>query len=177
MPIETKTIIADSFLLLARKKGADKVTVKDISEACGISRQAFYYHFQDIPDLIQWIFEKRLQNTMQQALATDDPHQSLVLMINTFSQNTPLLKELQRSQYYDQLQKTFFRDLQDCIRYLIQNRRPDLTLNPRDAETALVFFTCGITGVLLNYVDNKDMDANALADRLLSIFNAKNRMP
>ena len=31
------------------------ITVNDIANKCDINRQTFYYHFQDIRDLIEWI--------------------------------------------------------------------------------------------------------------------------
>ena len=34
----------------------DKITVKDIVEICGISRQTFYYHFHDVYDLLTLVF-------------------------------------------------------------------------------------------------------------------------
>ena len=42
-----KTIIA-SFMHLAAKKPLEKITVRDIVDDCGINRNTFYYHFQDI---------------------------------------------------------------------------------------------------------------------------------
>ena len=36
------------------KKPVDKITINDLTEDCGISRMAFYYHFKDIYDLIEW---------------------------------------------------------------------------------------------------------------------------
>lgn len=53
MPINKKEVIADAFVSLAQRKNADKITVKDLVEACGISRQTFYYHFQDILEVIE----------------------------------------------------------------------------------------------------------------------------
>lgn len=32
----------------------DEITVKDLTEACGISRQAFYYHFSDLYEVVKW---------------------------------------------------------------------------------------------------------------------------
>lgn len=37
------------------EKPISKITVGDIADRCGINRQTFYYHFQDIPDLVEWI--------------------------------------------------------------------------------------------------------------------------
>ena len=53
MPVTTKDSIAAAFLDVASKKSIDKVTVKDVVEACGITRQTFYYHFRDMMDVIE----------------------------------------------------------------------------------------------------------------------------
>ena len=44
----TKKAILESFLRLAEKKPIDKITVRDIVDDCGVNRNTFYYHFQDI---------------------------------------------------------------------------------------------------------------------------------
>ncbi len=38
----------------------DRITVKEIVEACGTTRQTFYRNFQDKYDLINWYFDKLL---------------------------------------------------------------------------------------------------------------------
>lgn len=51
----TENEIKKSFLgLLNRKKLAD-ITVKDIVDDCRINRSSFYYHFQDVPNLLKSI--------------------------------------------------------------------------------------------------------------------------
>ena len=53
MPVNVKNLIAETFVKLSDEKNIDKITVKDIVEACGISRQAFYYHFRDLLEVIE----------------------------------------------------------------------------------------------------------------------------
>ena len=48
----TKIAIMDSLIDLLRKKPFIKITVKDIVTHCGINRNTFYYHFEDIYDLL-----------------------------------------------------------------------------------------------------------------------------
>lgn len=48
MTVSTKKAIIDSFMHLAAKKPLEKITVRDIVDHCGINRNTFYYHFQDI---------------------------------------------------------------------------------------------------------------------------------
>ena len=56
----TKKALADSLKELTREKTFDKISVKDISEKCGINRQTFYYHFIDKFDLLEWIYKTEL---------------------------------------------------------------------------------------------------------------------
>ena len=50
MARDMKEVIAMAAKKLLIEKGVKKLTVKDIVEECQITRQAFYYHFEDIPD-------------------------------------------------------------------------------------------------------------------------------
>lgn len=40
----------------------DKITISDITNDCGLSRQTFYYHFRDIFDMIRWIYNSESLN-------------------------------------------------------------------------------------------------------------------
>ena len=49
----TKFAILKVFGDLAASRPVDKITVKDITDQCGISRNTFYYHYQDIYQVFQ----------------------------------------------------------------------------------------------------------------------------
>lgn len=51
----TKRKIADCVKGLAKRKDIRKITIQDIMDATGMSRQSFYYHFKDIYDVLEWI--------------------------------------------------------------------------------------------------------------------------
>ena len=52
MPNATKQALEASLKRMMLKKPLDKITIRDITEDCGISRMTFYYHFKDIYDLV-----------------------------------------------------------------------------------------------------------------------------
>lgn len=66
MPNFTERAIKQSFLKLLNERPLNKITVRDIVEDCGINRNSFYYHFQDIPSLIESIiigeFDRIIKN-------------------------------------------------------------------------------------------------------------------
>ena len=51
----TEKAIKEAFVELLGEKPLSGITVKDIVERCGINRNSFYYHFRDIPSLIEEI--------------------------------------------------------------------------------------------------------------------------
>ena len=52
MTNDTKYALEASLKKFLLKKPIDKITIRDLTDDCGISRMAFYYHFKDIYDLV-----------------------------------------------------------------------------------------------------------------------------
>ena len=65
MAVDTKELIEEAVKRLLMQKKVKKLTVKDIVEECGITRQTFYYHFRDIPDLLKWVLERNTDQLLK----------------------------------------------------------------------------------------------------------------
>ena len=52
----TKRAIATGLKELVDEKPFNKISIRDITEKCGLNRQTFYYHFQDKYELVNWIY-------------------------------------------------------------------------------------------------------------------------
>ena len=72
MAVEMKEIIAEAAWTLLFEKKVKKLTIKDIVEECHITRQAFYYHFEDIPDLMRWQLKQGARKLMEECLKKQD---------------------------------------------------------------------------------------------------------
>ena len=62
----TKQAIKASFMKLLNQKPLSKISVRDIVEDCGINRNSFYYHFQDIPSLLGEIVTEQTDELIRQ---------------------------------------------------------------------------------------------------------------
>jgi AcrR family transcriptional regulator len=51
--LRTRRLIMDSFIELSAKKEFKDITIKDITTEAMINRATFYYHFEDIYDLLE----------------------------------------------------------------------------------------------------------------------------
>ena len=63
---QTKHALASALKELMAKKPIDKITIHDITERCGIRRQNFYYHFEDVYDLMRWMFQEEAVSLLRQ---------------------------------------------------------------------------------------------------------------
>lgn len=60
-----KYLLADAMKQCMKKASVEKITVKEIVEECGTTRQTFYRNFQDKYDLINWYFDKILLESFE----------------------------------------------------------------------------------------------------------------
>lgn len=58
--LRTRKLIMDSFMELSSKKEFKDITVKDITTEAMINRATFYYHFEDIYDLLEKVLAEVL---------------------------------------------------------------------------------------------------------------------
>lgn len=66
----TKETFAKALKELLQERPLAKISVKDITEQCELSRNAFYYHFKDKYELVNWIF---YDDMLRNANAFNDP--------------------------------------------------------------------------------------------------------
>ena len=62
---------------------------------CGISRQTFYYHFEDVLDVVDWWTRQGAQYLMEESLRIEDPHTALRLFVDYTTDNRQTLPRFQ----------------------------------------------------------------------------------
>ena len=62
---KTKYRLARSMKECMRSSSVETITVKQITENCGLTRQTFYRNFLDKYDLINWYFDKLLAKSFE----------------------------------------------------------------------------------------------------------------
>lgn len=60
----------------------ENITVKQLTETCGVSRQTFYRNFLDKYDLINWYFDTLLANSFDEMGSTETVYEGLIKKFN-----------------------------------------------------------------------------------------------
>ena len=61
----TKILLAASLKELCEKKSADKITIRELTQNCGLTSPTFYNHFRDKYELMAWIYNQRVESSLK----------------------------------------------------------------------------------------------------------------
>ncbi len=67
----TKKALEQAFLQLLSEKPFKKITVSDITNKCGVNRMTFYYHFEDVYDILDYTLKFESQKVLNGKYESD----------------------------------------------------------------------------------------------------------
>lgn len=77
MANDIKYRLANAMRECMKTTPVEKITVKEIVDTCGVTRQTFYRNFKDKYDLINWYFDKILEESFRHMGQGNDVQESL----------------------------------------------------------------------------------------------------
>lgn len=150
MSLLTKNAISNAFLELSSKKSIDKITVKDIVGVCGITRQTFYYHFQDIMDVIEWSLQQKMEELLRKSLEAESMLDAIRILVSTVEDYPEILNKLMNSRKREPTEGLLLDTMKAYMREMIDRKELFMDMNRSDMEMALSFYSFAIVGVLLD---------------------------
>lgn len=148
----TKRIIADSLKRIMERKSFSKITVREIVDGCGINRNTFYYHFEDIYDLLKWMLEQETIEIVKSFDLITDSEEAILFVLNYVEENKHILNCAYDSIGKDELRRFFKCDFNDIILKLINTIEKKLGAhNNEDYKSFLCdFYSGAIAGKLID---------------------------
>ena len=168
-----KDNIAEAARKLLMEKNVKKLTVKDIVEECQITRQTFYYHFQDIMDVVEWQQKRVLAQGIARSLAAPDPQSAIRSLVREGLENQDWVDRLMASRRRAEIERLLVRTMSDYLAQMMLRRAPDRMLSAADADAVLCFYASGVVGLMLDGLHRRDTDPDALADRIYRLLSAQ----
>lgn len=173
MPVDVKGAVAAAFLEMAARKDVDKITVKDLVEACGISRQTFYYHFRDIVDVLEWTAHQGVERILAQSLKASSPREALRLFVDFAAESRPMVRRLLNSQRREVMERIMVEAVRSYLERSVRERGIEPPLNQADWQVTLDFYACGMAGLLLGSDRLPTQDRERLADQLARLLSGE----
>ena len=157
---DMKETIAQAAKTILLERNVKKLTVKDIVEECQITRQAFYYHFEDIPDLFRWILERDTQRTLLEARALGNGEARLRCLFIMAINALPYMKKGMESNYREELELLLAQYLQRLFEQVCDAEGLYQTCTRFEVKLILRYHSQAILGLLRNWTeeDTKNLD-------------------
>jgi len=167
----TKQAILDTFMKLLNERPVSRITVKDISDACGINRNTFYYHFRDIPSMVEELIKAQSDPIYNMDLDVNSLEDCIGAMIDHVQENKRALLNLFRSSNRDIYESYMWRNCDFFVRKLYDNLLKDLKVSASDVEILIRYSKCALFGQLLDWINsNMSYDLKAEFRRFCVIW-------
>lgn len=144
----TKRAIQASFVKLLNQKTLDKITVKDIVEDCGINRNTFYYHYQDVYALLQDVFESEITSGDLSSINADNWKDSFSKAINFALQNKKAVYHVFNSSHREMLERYLWEVSASYTKDFVLAQARGLDIAPVDLEYVTVFYKHAFMGIV-----------------------------
>ena len=167
----TKRMLAISLKELLKKSTIDSITIQMITDNAGVSRKTFYYHFQDIYDLLEWTLFDDFARIVAGNTTIDTWHQGLFNVFSYCKINRELVMNTFNSVRYVALEDYICRMIMPVVDTIVRKEEGYECLEEDDREFIKTVYCYGITGLLMHWVsDDMKTEPDYLVSKIDKFF-------
>lgn len=148
----TKDAIKEAFWSLLTEKPYSAITVKDIVTRCQVNRNTFYYHFQDIPSLLELVVKEWMDEIIQSCRSTGSPIDCITAIMDACSLRRTAILHIYRSVHLEDFLNRIDKLALYVIRSYIDAATSALPLRPEERKLLIRFYKCVFVGIALDWL-------------------------
>ena len=149
----TKKALEASLKEMLLKKPLDKITISDISENCGISRMAFYYHFKDIYDLVEWSCIEDADKALEGKKTYDTWQQGFLQIFEAVIENKPFIMNVYHSVSREQVEIYLYKVTYDLLIGVVNEQAEGIKVSEEDKKFIADIYKYAFVGIMLDWID------------------------
>lgn len=148
----TKNLIKQEFIKLLNKKSLHNITVTEIAKQCKIERKTFYYHYENLPQLVKEIFDEELEDVIKEFNETLSWEESFISAAKFILENKKVVKHMYESDYKIELEKYIFSISGEIMRKYVRRVAKDTKAQEIDIKLIAYFYQCALSSSLVEWV-------------------------
>ena len=148
----TKRALAASLKKLLAQKPLSKITIADITEDCGINRMTFYYHFQDVYDLIDWICQEEGGRALQGRKDYATWQEGFTALCRAVIENRSFIQGVYHSVQREQIEAYLRSARLWLLIDVVEELAAPYSISREDREYITHFYKYAFVGVMLDWV-------------------------
>ena len=148
----TKKALMESLKKLMLQKPLNKITINDLTTDCGISRMAFYYHFRDIYDLVEWACLEESTKALQGKKTYETWQEGLLQIFEAVYENKPFIINAYNAVSREQIENFLFQLTHDLIMSVVEEQARSTSLTQEQKSFIADFYKYSFVGIMLDWI-------------------------
>lgn len=149
----TQKAILNAFLRLLEERPFEKITVRDIVVECGITRNTFYYHFEDVYAVLKELLASGAKRTAEQIGESDR-------LEDCFAEAMSFVLEHKKAAYHiccssrrDELLRCLNAEAAGALERYIDRATVGISASEEDKRRLVRFYKRALVGCLMDWVE------------------------
>ena len=148
-----KEAIISAFVKQLNAKPFDKISVVDIAKLAGVSRNTFYYWYDDIYALVDDLFNQETQKIRQESLSFSSWMEGFLHATRFVSENRRAIYHLYNSISRNKLEAFLYDVTYTDISRVVESMGAETGASPGDMRDVAVFYSAALIGLAIRWLD------------------------
>lgn len=131
----------------------NKITIKDIVDDCGVNRQTFYYHFQDVYDLVDWIFHHDFERLLKDYSDYTNWHQGCRRILDYMQENRSLVLNVYHAVNRVQLEDHLKSWLKPILSSIVNEVAQSMEISQENREFVTDVYVLMMVGFFMEWME------------------------
>ena len=168
----TEDAIKKTFMELLNRKPISKITVKEIVAECGINRNSFYYHFNDMQHLIEVILTEEAERFVSLHKESDSIYEHLLDAVDFAIGNKTAVYHIYNSANREMFERYLDRITERTVADYIELAVADKSISDDDKQALILYYRCLLVGFVINWLGTgMKFDLRQKLKRICELFD------
>ena len=168
----TKQALGNALKALMLEKSINKITVRELTAYCGLTRHTFYNHFQDVYELLGWIYENEVIEDFEECCKYESWQKGIEIVLKYTLEDRKICLNTFRSLGREYLEKFLQATFLCMIRGTIEDIAKDMDVPTSIKEEAADFYTYAVVGEFLKWLeDGLKENEEEVAQRIIRMMD------
>lgn len=149
----TKKAIIESFVKLLNERTLDKIKVKDIAEECGINRNTFYYHFEDIHALMEELLRLETERVLLRDTEEGSWEEAFIQAAEFALQNKRAVYHIYNSAGRDIVKRYLNAMAEDVMTHFVERIAQGIAAGEEDKKLVVCLYRAALVGMIEDWLE------------------------
>lgn len=148
----TEKALAESLKKLMHHYPINKIRVQMVVDDCGLARHTFYNHFQDVYELLGWIYENEVIEDLEKCCNLAQWKEGLLLVLYYTVENRTICLNTFHSLGRDHLEAFIHKVFKHVFTGIIEDITRDLSVDKVFKEETAEFYANAMMGIFIAWL-------------------------